>query len=122
MATGEAFEQWCIVEVMGHHRYAGLVTEQTLGGQAFVRLDVPELPGRPAFCKLFGAGSIYAITPVSESIARAVAEQVGQQPITAWDLPEAMRLRLSAPRAFSADDELEDPPYSDDGEDGEGQC
>ena len=40
------FEQTCIVELMGHNMIAGKVTEQTIGGQGFVRVDVPVAVGR----------------------------------------------------------------------------
>jgi hypothetical protein len=61
-------EMWAVVEVMGHKRFAGFVTEQTVAGSAFVRVDVPEVQvdagGQtlPAFTKLLGASSIYALT------------------------------------------------------------
>ena len=42
----KAFEQWAIVEIFGHQRIAGKVTEQTIGGCSFVRVDVPALPSR----------------------------------------------------------------------------
>jgi len=31
-AVIEKFERWCILEIMGHQRYAGLVCEQSIGG------------------------------------------------------------------------------------------
>lgn len=43
---------WGVVEIMGHQRYAGYVSEQTLGGAALIRVDVPEVSGRAAFSKL----------------------------------------------------------------------
>jgi hypothetical protein len=104
------FEQWAIVEVMGHARFAGWVTEQTIGGAALIRVDVPELDGRPAFCKMFGASAIYSITPVDEATARLAAGQFGEQPIPVY-IPRA----LPAPRSRDEDDE--DPHY--DGHDGE---
>ncbi len=62
--TVEKFEQWCVVEIMGHKKFAGFVTEQSVGGTSFVRIDVPEVAvaGRtlPAFTKLFGVGSRWA--------------------------------------------------------------
>ena len=91
------FDQWAILEIMGHHRFAGRVSEQTVGGAAFVRIDVPEIGSRPAFTKLFGASSIYCISPVSEDVARMVAEQLGVQPISIYDLPDAVRERLKMP-------------------------
>lgn len=90
------FETWAIVEIMGHHRYAGYVTEQVIAGGSFLRVDVPEFDGRPAFTKLFGTSSIYGITPVAESVARAMAQQLDQQPVTVWDLPNEIRKALKA--------------------------
>lgn len=90
------FEQWAIVEVMGHRRFAGLVTEQTIGGSSFVRVDVPEVQSQrgetlPAFTKLFGSGSIYCISPVSEAIARGLATQWCERPVSVYDLPAEYR-------------------------------
>lgn len=31
--TAEKFEQWAIVELMGHIKYAGLVSEETIFGK-----------------------------------------------------------------------------------------
>lgn len=39
--TGENFEGWAILELMGHRRLAGYLREQQVGGAAFVRIDVP---------------------------------------------------------------------------------
>ncbi|MCB0358025.1 MAG: hypothetical protein KDD44_00260 [Bdellovibrionales bacterium] len=84
------FDEWAIVEIMGHQTYAGRVTEQTIGGTSFIRIDVPESPMSdgtmcPAFTKLFGAGSIYCITPVSEETARARLRQTRAYPMNVWD-------------------------------------
>ena len=37
----DKFDHWCIVELFGHNQIAGKVTEQAIGGQSFVRVDVP---------------------------------------------------------------------------------
>lgn len=93
----DKFEQWCIVEIMGHQTYAGLVTEQVLGGASFVRVDVPESEGIPAFSKCFGAASIYCITPVTEEIARLRAKSLRQAPLSVYDLPSEIRERMRTP-------------------------
>jgi hypothetical protein len=85
--TTEKFDCWAIVEVMGHSRYAGRVTEQAVGGCNFVRVDVPECEGSQAFTKLLGQASIFAMTPVTEEVARHVAKSIRAQPVHVFDLP-----------------------------------
>jgi hypothetical protein len=69
---------------MGHDRYAGRVTEETIGGCAFVRIDVPAIGDRQAFTKLFGSGAIFSITPVSEELARQAAASFRSRPVTIY--------------------------------------
>lgn len=83
----KTFESWAIVEVMGHRQFAGFVTEQALGGASFVRVDVPEANDLPAFTKLLGAGSIYAITPCTEETARAFASRAAQRAFYTYEAP-----------------------------------
>lgn len=94
-APAESFRweaTWCVVEVMGHNQYAGLVTEQVIAGSAFLRVDVPECDDRPAYTKLLGGASIYAITPCSEAVAREAVRRFRSRPIAAFDFgPEASR-------------------------------
>jgi hypothetical protein len=92
----ERFEQWAIVEVMGHRRFAGFVTEAAIGGASFVRVDIPEVfcggENLPAFTKLLGAASIYAISPCTEETARAFAASFAQRSFATYEAP-----RLPAP-------------------------
>lgn len=83
----EKFEQWAIVDVMGHQRYVGLVTEQVIAGAGFVRVDIPETEGSSAWTKILGTSSIYSISPVSESIARQLASQRRDRPVESYELP-----------------------------------
>lgn len=93
--TGETEKQWAIVEIFGHSRYAGTIAEHQIGGCSFVRVDVPEIDGQPAFTKLFGNAAIYSITPVSEQIARLVAKQFQSRPLTVYveELEQSARQR-----------------------------
>lgn len=105
----EKFECWCILEIMGHQTYSGLVSEQAIGGASFVRIDVPEADGIPAFSKCFGAGSIYCITPVTEEVARLRAKSLRQAPLSVYDLPSEIRERMRTPALTG--------PHVDDGDD-----
>jgi hypothetical protein len=60
------------------------VSEQAIGGCAFVRVDVPTVGERLAFTKLLGQSSIFAITPCSEEAARTVAANCADRPITMY--------------------------------------
>jgi len=70
------FEAWAIVELFGHQRIAGKLTEQSIGGAHFVRVDVPDVDGRSGFTKLYTQGAIYGITFVEETVARMAANAV----------------------------------------------
>lgn len=98
----EGFDGWALVEVMGHKRFAGRVTEHTVAGQGFIRVDVPEVERDGERCepftKLIGPGSIYSITPLSEDVARRMAASLRERPVHTWDLPQ-----LPAPRASDRD-------------------
>ncbi len=47
------FETWAILEIMGHVKLAGFVTEQTIAGSAFIRIDVPERGCVAGFTRFF---------------------------------------------------------------------
>lgn len=101
----QKFENWCLVELFGHQRIAGKVTEQAIGGCAFVRVDVPSVNGQPAFTKLFGNGAIYGITPVTEEIAVAAAKTYGSVPVTPYEIPELRALRGQPALPIGDDDD-----------------
>lgn len=82
--TQQKFDHWCIVELFGHQKIAGMCTEKNLFGTNFLQVDVPETAAQPAFSKLFGGASIYAINPVDEITATMVAEGLCIAPVTVW--------------------------------------
>lgn len=85
METIEKFEAWALLELFGHNRIAGKVTEQTIGGGSFVRVDVPETSESKTFTRLLNPSAIYAINPVTEEVARGLAESIKSKPIQLWD-------------------------------------
>ena len=110
------FDEWCILEIMGHQRYAGRVTEHTIAGQAFLRIDIPAVRDQVAFTKFFSASSVYAITPTTEELARGVATRVNNVPISVYDLPEEMRSKLLEPTPLlpCSDDHDDHDDHDDD--------
>jgi hypothetical protein len=79
---------YALVELFGHSRIVGAVSEKALGSTVLVRIDVPDLLKdgkivRKGFTRMFGPGAIYAITPVSEEIVRQLLPNIDGTPIEA---------------------------------------
>lgn len=99
----EKFEQFAIVELFGHQIIAGMVSEQVIGGQGFVRVDVPTVEGQEGFTKFYGAGAIYAITPCNEETMTAAVLGLRQKPIDVWKL-HLPQLQTGSNRADDEDE------------------
>jgi hypothetical protein len=87
MEEKEAFEGFCVLELMGHRRLGGYVREQEIAGSAFIRIDVPGPDGVVA-TQFYAPGAVYCITPTTEPMARAVALRNQPEPVTRWELPQ----------------------------------
>lgn len=92
----EKFEAWGLVELMGHQRVAGRLSEQPLGGGNMLRVDIPLGDGfRTAY---YGSSSIYAVHITDEAAARKLAGDSGMRPPYAYELSHAVaRIAPSAP-------------------------
>lgn len=88
--TPEKFEVYAIVELFGHNKIAGKVTEQTLGGATMLRIDVPDTKSQPAFTRFMHINAVYAINPVTEEVATQYAENLKVMPIQSWDAREVL--------------------------------
>ena len=88
---------WALIELFGHQRVAGFVSEYNFGGETFVRVDVPALEEITPFTRMFGKGAIYAINPLAEVLARRMATSLRVAPLQLYDLtaPKQRRLPLS---------------------------
>lgn len=98
----EPFEGWAILELMGHRKLAGLLSEQSIGGASFIRIDVP-MAGAVAtiaadtsawaVTQFYAPSAVYCITPTTEELARKVAAGAQPTPVTRYELPAATRER-----------------------------
>ena len=111
MSEQEKFDSWAVVELFGHQQIAGRVTEASIGGCSFLRVDVPDQPaipgdaayqwdkGQPAtptYTRYFGNGAIYAMSPCTEAAARGVAARIRVKPPIVYD-PAPARALLGEP-------------------------
>jgi hypothetical protein len=114
ITLGDRFDQWAILELMGHVRMAGRVTEEQRFGAVMGRIDIPNEDG--GFCTIyFGGGSVYRLTPTTEAIARSVAKGTQPEPAYRWEMPslpapEPVTARYSGPAQENGpdDDESDD--------------
>ena len=98
--------RWAVLELFGHGRLAGAVSEEQLGSETFIRIDVPEVsfvedvyvdgvrtPQRrviQAHTKLLGGKAVYGIAYVDEAAALLAAHRIKYAPIKEWELSEAL--------------------------------
>jgi hypothetical protein len=80
-----AFEGWSILELMGHRKLGGYARVQEVAGVPFLRIDVPS---DPPVTQFYAPAAIYALTPTTETLARAFASTLRPAPVTRWELPE----------------------------------
>lgn len=79
----ESFGEWVILELMGHRRLAGYLTEQEIAGKGFLRLQMDEAT------QFYSPAAVYCITPTSEELARKVAATSRPVPVTRFELAQA---------------------------------
>lgn len=79
-----ALEGWAIVELMGHRRLAGMVSEVEVAGTGFIRVEV--LQGERFVTQLYAPGAVYAITPTTEETARQSAAINQVEPVNRWEM------------------------------------
>src|SRR5262245_13482179 len=98
-------DQWCILELMGHVRLAGCITEESHFGVALGRIDIPTAAGDGYTTQYFGGASIYRLTPTTEEIARSVAAHSQPRPVQSWELPRPQMLEADPNKADMDEDE-----------------
>ena len=120
------FESWAILEIMGHVKLAGFVSEQTIAGSAFIRIDVPGQGAVDGFTRYFGSGSVYSLSPVTEEIARDVASNLSHRPVSPYDLSYELKEKwkqsvialpgppTEQPEDWDDDDDPSNVDYGDD--------
>lgn len=82
-------EMWALVELMGHSRIVGLVTEQTVAGSPMLRVDVPTPDGAGTkFTRFFSGNAIYGISPIEKPIALILAARQDAVPVKQYELPQ----------------------------------
>lgn len=116
MTDDKRFEAFGIVALFGHKQIAGRISEQTIGGETFIRVDVPT--GDTYHTQLFGKGAIYSMSLTDEAIAREFAKRSNTRPVAAYDVAQLIKDNApqpALPRGGSLDPDVDDDDDRDDG-------
>lgn len=108
MTETSSFDEWVILEILGHRRLAGRVTEVTIADGAFLRIDIPGGDGQAPMTQYYAASSVYAITPTTEALARRAAALFRPAPVSRWELAAAPRDNLDQAASERMDDTVTD--------------
>lgn len=81
-------EFWGIIELFGHTTTAGKISEQKIGDEVFIRVDIPITQ---PLSKLYGKGAIYSITPTSEDVVKLFVKRFQPKPLNIY-MPEIKQL------------------------------
>lgn len=94
----EQFKTWAVVELFGHTKIAGEVSEKSLAGGAMLRIDVPKVEGNPEFTRFVNISAVYAINPVDQETALLVAGQLKSKPVSPWDIRDYIQMHKTLPQ------------------------
>ena len=114
----ETFDEWAILELMGHRKLAGRVTEQVIAGAGFVRIDICTDAEKAVLTQFYGPSAVYCITPTVEADARAYARRNIPRPVEPWEVRSPLVERQPD---LLPQDAYEDEPLSEENEEEEQQ-
>lgn len=107
-------ERWAIVDLFGHTRLAGRVSEVQQYGTSMCRIEVPAVDERPGFTRDVGGAAIFGMTDVNQELAVAFTRAQRTAPVQAYEL------KMLPAAAEPPDAELiEEDDQADDDADGE---
>lgn len=104
MTDQSSFDDWAILELMGHRRLGGRVSEQLIAGAPFVRIDVPAFGDEKPATQFYSPGAVYCITPCAEELAKRVAAGSRVRPVERWELPAIEAPKRGGDGDFEPDD------------------
>jgi hypothetical protein len=86
--TADTFDEWAILELMGHRQLGGRVREQEIAGCGMLRIDIyPGDAQTPVATQFYNPKSaVYGLHPADEQIVRAYAARSFYEPVQRWQL------------------------------------
>jgi hypothetical protein len=100
---------YAIVELFGHMKIAGKISERTIAGEGFLQMDIEQADGS-SFTRLIHPKSIYALNPVPREVALELASRWQYAPVKPYDVP---KLQEAFRKEQAEDRRAEDPDQFD---------
>lgn len=76
-----------VLELMGHRRLFGYLSEVEVAGSSFLRIDMPTNSDGEQVTQLYSPSAVYAITPTSDEIVQSMAPANSPKPVCRFELP-----------------------------------
>lgn len=87
----QATDVYAVVEMMGHRKVVGIISESRFGPGSLIRCDVIDGHGKIDRTEHIGVGSVYCLTEVSKEAAEMSARAYVEKPSFAYTVPQAPR-------------------------------
>ena len=88
---------WMVVELLGHNKVAGFVSEEKKWGQTLMRIYIPTSVDRGKLkftTQFYGTHALYCATPVNESDAIHLAKMYRPKQFSKFDLHREENMNL----------------------------
>lgn len=92
-----------VVELFGHQKIAGYVSEHNVAGAPFIRVDVPETESTPGFSRMFHPNAIYCFNPCDVETMIAMVDRLEVRPIEPFEIRK-MVAKISAQQLIDESD------------------
>jgi hypothetical protein len=114
--TDGKFEGWMFVEIMGHKRLAGYVTEEERFGIVMLRIDIPTgIDAEKRFglftTQYYHHSAIFCVTPILESDALELAKDLRPRPFSEFNLHKESQIIKPGAIVDPDFDEVDEEPY-----------
>lgn len=93
----DPFDQFAILEIIGHRRLGGRVREATIGGIPLIRIDAFRDGAEPV-TQYYGPSAIFCLTPATEEAAQVASTFV--PPVNEYQIEAAARLHADTTKAL----------------------
>jgi len=86
-ADSSSADGWAVLELMGHRKLAGRISEVVVAGVPMLRLDVPDSSEDGWQTQYYAGSALFSVTPTTEELARRFAEAHRPVPVHRYELP-----------------------------------